>query len=150
MGNQDRKHKQLDVRVKAIAQTIPTSPEDVMDYKKMKREIDQIALESKWAEFNNAFEDLRLSFYNATESSEEHQHIADIATLSSEFGKTVGEMAAQVDETLKKYVITEEGRLARNIKDISIPVPTDQFKNLSVYSLPKRLVYEVRAFFKSS
>lgn len=142
MSNQNRKHQELDIRMKAIAQAVPTSPEDVIDHEKMRREICQIELERKWTDFNDAFEQARDSFHLATESSEEHQHIADIATLSSEFSKTIEEVRARVDETVKRYAITDQGRLARDIREISNPVASDQFENLNVYSLPKTLVYQ--------
>ena len=48
----------------------------------------------------------------AQDSSQEHQCIADIATLSSDFSKSLDHLKGQVDEIVKKYAITDEERLA--------------------------------------
>lgn len=140
---QDRKLHSFEIRFNAITQYIPKSSEDVIDFDKMKREMNVLKIEEKWNGYVNSYNDLKNDFQMAQDSSQEHQCIADIATLSSDFSKSLDDLKGQVDEIVKKYAITDEGRLARYIKQISQHVPNPCLQNIQNYSLPKQLTFEV-------
>ena len=116
------------------------------EFDKMKKEMNLLKVEEKWNEYVNSYNDLKNDFQIAQDSSQEHQNIADIATLSSDFSKSLDDLKAQVEEIVKKYAITDEGRLARSIKQISKHVPNPCLQNIQNYSLPKELTYEVKFF----
>ena len=141
---QDRKLHSFEIRFNAITQSIPKSSEDVIDFDKMKKDMALLKVEEKWNEYVNSYNDLKNDFQIAQDSSQEHQNIADIATLSSDFSKSLDDLKAQVEEIVKKYAITDEGRLARSIKQISTHVPNPCLQNIQNYSLPKELTYEVK------
>ena len=140
---QDRKLHSFGIRFNAITQYIPKSSEDVIDFEKMKKEMTLLKVEEKWNEYVNSYNDLKNDFQIAQDSSQEHQNIADIATLSSDFSKSLNDLKAQVEEIVKKYAITDEGRLARSMKQMSTHVPNPCLQNIQNYSLPKELTYEV-------
>ena len=140
---QDRKLHSFYIRFNAITQYIPKSSEDVIDFDKMKKEMTLLKVEEKWNEYVNSYNDLKNDFQIAQDSSQEHQNIADIATLSSDFSKSLNDLKAQVEEIVKKYAITDEGRLARSMKQMSTHVPNPCLQNIQNYSLPKELTYEV-------
>ena len=144
MTVQDKKQKELEVRFKAIAQTIPTSDEDVHNPEKFRAEMRNINLENKWSDYFSTYKSLRDNFHQTKDPSEEFQKISDIGTLSSDFSKDLLEAKTVVKDILQKHAITETGRLARETRDISTHVPNSKLINLQIYGLPKQLIHEVR------
>ena len=140
---QDRKLHSFEIRFNAITQSIPKSREDVIDFHKMKNEMDLLKIENKWNEYVDSYNDLKNDFQIAQDSSQEHQNIEDIVTLSNDFSKTLDDLKIQIDNIVKKYAITDEARLARSMKQKSKHIPNSCLQNIQNYSLPKELTYEV-------
>ena len=146
MTVQDKKHKELEVRFKAIAQTIPTSDNDVHNPEKFRAEMRNIItdLGKKWSDYLSTYKSLQDDFHQTKDPSEEFQKISDIGTLSSDLSKDLQEVKTIVEDILQKHAITETGRLARETRDISTHVPNSKLINLQIYGLTKQLIHEVK------
>ena len=147
ISDQDKKRHGLEIQFRTIYQTIPTSSEDVLDFEKMTRELDHIDLEKKWTEYNDAFEKLKKDYLENQDPQQEHQCIGDIVTLFSDFSKSLDALKSQVENVVQRFAITDEGHLARSIKEKSTIVPSQSFQNIKIFSLPKKLKYEVNLIF---
>ena len=131
ISDHDKKRHDLEIRFRIIFQNIPTSSEDVLDFEKMTRELDNIDLEKKWTEYNDVYENLKKDYLENQDPRQEHKCIGDIATLSSDFSKSLDDLKSQVENVVKRFAKTDEGRLARSIKEKSTIVPSQCFHSVS-------------------
>ena len=137
----DSRYKGLETRFAIIQQKVPNSPEAFLDFDKMQDKLKDLKMDETWDNFSSKYQDLRRTLEQIDDSSQESRTLIEVTNLCSDFAKALDVLDGHINDLLKKYAMTDEGRLARSMKSRSRVVK--RLNNLEIMKLPMVLEHKV-------
>ncbi len=144
LADLDARKRELEIKYKALEQSIPTSPEAFLDFDQMQAKMSSLDLTKTWRDYESMFDSLKnqLESMGDSDGAQESKVLVAITNLSNDFAKNLEALEAQVNGLMKKYAVTEHGRLAREMREQSTFVKYEG-GSLAIYKLPSQPVYQV-------